>query len=81
MTLHSWQQLIKLKANLVELAGVLQDDDVISREEIALDLLLYIEYSNEIEDDVIKIIRNTRVRDLHKKCEKIELDREKKRTL
>lgn len=79
MTLNSWQQLSKLKANLVELVDVLISDDVISRKEIAFDLLANIETLNGVESDLVKFIRNNQMRKLFDECQEKELSREKER--
>lgn len=79
MTINTWSQLSKFKANLLELADALLTDNVLSKEEIALDLLTNIETLNSIEGDLINSIWNTKIKQLYKTCENKELERAQKR--
>lgn len=81
MTLNSWQEMAKLKANLVQIVDVLLTDKVTTREEIAFDLWANIESLNTLEGDLIKHLRNKQMRNLYNKCEEIEMEREESRNL
>ncbi|WML42701.1 hypothetical protein [Neobacillus sp. PS3-40] len=79
MNINTWSQISKLKANLLELADVLLSDEIMSKEEIAFDLICNVQTLTNIEGDVIKSFRNNKMRKLHQTCEEKEIERENKR--
>jgi hypothetical protein len=79
MEIQVWQQLSEIKTNILQLACLLIEDETVTREEAALDLICLCQSLNQLEDECLIAIKKTSLPQLGRKVEQIQRDKELKK--
>lgn len=76
MDIQVWQELSEIKSNILSLACNLIEDETLSREEAALDLICLCQNLNQLEDELLIVIKKTSLPLLGKKVDQIQRNRD-----